>query len=71
MEKSVFFNNLYSVLLAFINVNCFDRPVWRFRLVFPQKRKCYFYPQCMPLSADTVVFDSYQGFPTVNILFYQ
>lgn len=35
---------------------------------FPQKRKCYFYPQCMPLSCDAVGLDSYRDCPTINIL---
>lgn len=37
--------------IGIININCLDRPMWRLLDVFPQKRKCYFYPQCMPLSS--------------------
>lgn len=42
--------------------------MWRLVVVFPQKRKSYFNPQCMLLSSDAVGLDSYQVCPTVNIL---
>lgn len=67
-KRSAFLNNLHSVLLEFININCFDRPMLRLLNAFPQKRKCYFYPQCLPLSCDAVGLDSYRDCPTINIL---
>lgn len=51
-KRSAFLNNLHSVLLAYININCFEWLMQRLLGVFPQRRKCYFYTQCMPLSSD-------------------
>lgn len=59
---------IHPLFLPSISINCFDRPLWSFLNVFPQKRKCYFYPQCMPLSLNAAGLDSYRGCPTINIL---